>query len=672
MNIVILAFGPTKTTTAAIRRARRLAGASAAIVVVPATTMGRSAKVAGAATTASNGSAGLTEALADLEGPTLLIHDDAALGARALTTLGSELERHRAIAVPGTNDVGSDHFVGVLPPAEGADVALARMRNPHTGVELRRIIPTVLVGTADELAELIGSKIVDPRTTLTATTMRFVASAVVATHNGTCRQRMHAPAAPDGRPLLVASMIVRNEEETLEDCLASLAGLVDRVDLVDTGSSDATIEIARRHGAEVSTIEWRDDFGWARNQALERSRDAHFVLQIDADERVVCPDPIEFRRFLATFGPEYQGFQPRIVNYHDLERRAVTSEFRATRLFTTTDTAFLGAIHEAPVLVSKGEVSVPSSPLDMLWIDHIGYSQHFVGTRDKAERNVRIAAADVDTQENFRSLFHYARSMQLSDPTNPAIADHFQRALTYSEQANEQSRAHAYGSLANYRLQDGDVEGALELANEGAELVPADELCAVAACEALARLGRDREILEVLERRRIGGPISPLFSTEHLSRTLDSHEVAALASVGRFDEAYAKATTLLQQSPAAFQHWGPLIKSARSAGVDHVELLARLAVLDPSGSFDRIIAANLDAATTAAFAVRYFELGGLHAPVAATGILTAIVSEDPDTAIALTTPAHRLEPAVIRKLASMADDRGFPDIADALTDLAVA
>jgi hypothetical protein len=203
-------------------------------------------------------------------------------------------------------------------------------------------------------------------------------------------------------------------------------------------------------------------------------------------------------------------------------------------------------------------------------------------------------------------------------------------------------------------------------------LVPADELCAVAACEALARLGRDREILEVVERRRIGGPISPLFSTDHLNRAIDSHEVAALASVGRFDEAYAKATTLLQRSPGALQHWAPLIKSARRSGVDHVELIARLAVLDPSGSFDRIVAANLDAAATARFAVRYFELGGLHAPVAATGILTAIVSEDPDTAMALAAPAHRLEPAVIRKLASMADDRGFPDIADALTDLAVA
>jgi tetratricopeptide (TPR) repeat protein len=672
MNIVILAFGPTKTTTAAIRRGRRLAGASAVIVVVPATTLGRAAKVTGAGMTVANGSAGLREALAGLEGPTLLIHDDAALGGRGLTTLASELDRHRAVMVPGTNDVGSDHFVGVLPPVEGAEPALARMRNPHSGEELRRVIPTVLAGTADDLADLIDSRIVDPRTTLTATTMRFVASTVVATHNGTCRQRMHAPAAPDGRPLLVASMIVRNEEDTLEDCLASLSGLVDRIDLVDTGSTDGTIDIARRHGAEVSTIEWRDDFGWARNQALERSRDAHFVLHIDADERVVCPDPQEFRRFLATFGDEYQGFQPRIVNYHDLERRSVTSEFRATRLFTTTDTAFLGAIHESPVLVSKGEVSIPTSPLDMLWIDHIGYSQHFVGTRNKAERNVRIAAADVDTDQNFRSLFHYARSMQLSDPTDPTIPDYFQRALTFSEQANEQSRAHAYGSLANYRLQEGDVEGALSLANQGAELVPADELCAVAACEALARLGRHREILEVVERRRIGGPVSPLFSTDQLGRAIDSHEVAALASVGRFDEAYAKATTLLQRSPGALQHWGPLIKSARAAGVDHVDLLARLATLDPSGSFDRIIAANLDAATTAAFAVRYFELGGLHAPVAATGILTAIVSDDPDTALALTTPAHRLEPAIIRKLASMADDRGFPDIADALTDLAVA
>jgi hypothetical protein len=69
MNIVILAFGPTKTTTAAIRRGRRLAGTSAAIVVVPATTLGRSVKVTGAAMTEANGSAGLREALAGMEVP---------------------------------------------------------------------------------------------------------------------------------------------------------------------------------------------------------------------------------------------------------------------------------------------------------------------------------------------------------------------------------------------------------------------------------------------------------------------------------------------------------------------------------------------------------------------------------------------------------------------------
>lgn len=671
MNIVILAFGPSKTTTAAVKRARKLAGASVAIDVVAATELGRPHHLPGATVAEGIGSTGLRSVLSTKTGPTLLIHDDAALGPRALGILTGELERHRCVIVPGTNDVGSDHFVGVLPPVEQAEARLAQVTCSSAGTELRTIIPTVLFGEADSLDDLIESRIVDPRTTLTATTMRFVASKSVATHNGVCRSRLVTPGA-DGRPLLVASMIVKDEEETLEDCLVSLRGLVDRVDIVDTGSTDGTVDLARRLGANVSHVEWRDDFAWARNQALELSRDAHFVLQVDADERIVCAAPGEFRSFLATFGSEYKGFQPRIYNYGDVHRTTVSSEFRATRLFTTDDTEFVGAIHEAPVLISAGGVSVPASPLDMFAIDHIGYSREFVGARDKAARNIRIAEADAEVEEGFRTLFHLARSLQLVDGNDPTIPDLFERALTYEEQANPQSRAHAYGSLAQYRLQQGEVQAALELAELGAALVPADELCAVAACEALARLGRNREILSVIERLRVGGPIAPLFTTERLQRALAGHEVAALALTGRFEDAYVKALAILRTAPESFTQWAALVSGARTASADAAEVLSMAAVLDPTGSFDRVVATKLEPAIAARFAVRYFAHGGRYPSVAATGILTAIVADDLESALALTGPARHLEPAVIRKLATMADDRGFPEVAEALAEMAVA
>src|SRR5213592_4364106 len=87
------------------------------------------------------------------------------------------------------------------------------------------------------------------------------------------------------RPLLTAAMIARDEERHLPDCLASLTDVVDEVVLVDTGSVDSTVEIARAHGATVLHHVWRDDFSAPRNLGLDNAR-GRWILYIDADERL--------------------------------------------------------------------------------------------------------------------------------------------------------------------------------------------------------------------------------------------------------------------------------------------------------------------------------------------------------------------------------------------------
>lgn len=83
--------------------------------------------------------------------------------------------------------------------------------------------------------------------------------------------------------MLSLSMIVRDEADRLERCLASVAGFVDEMVLLDTGSSDATIAIAERCGAVVHQLPWPGDFAPARNEAL-RHVAGDWVLVLDADE----------------------------------------------------------------------------------------------------------------------------------------------------------------------------------------------------------------------------------------------------------------------------------------------------------------------------------------------------------------------------------------------------
>jgi tetratricopeptide (TPR) repeat protein len=85
--------------------------------------------------------------------------------------------------------------------------------------------------------------------------------------------------------MLSLSMVVRNEAERIEACLASVANFVDEMVLVDTGSNDATVAIAERCGAMVHQLEWPGDFAPARNHALSLVQ-GDWVLVLDADEQL--------------------------------------------------------------------------------------------------------------------------------------------------------------------------------------------------------------------------------------------------------------------------------------------------------------------------------------------------------------------------------------------------
>ncbi|MEQ9465159.1 MAG: glycosyltransferase, partial [Haliea sp.] len=81
-----------------------------------------------------------------------------------------------------------------------------------------------------------------------------------------------------------AIVITRDEEQHIGDCLASVAAVADEIIVLDSGSTDATVEIARRYTDKVVVTDW-PGFGIQKQRALERAT-GDWVLSIDADERV--------------------------------------------------------------------------------------------------------------------------------------------------------------------------------------------------------------------------------------------------------------------------------------------------------------------------------------------------------------------------------------------------
>jgi hypothetical protein len=105
---------------------------------------------------------------------------------------------------------------------------------------------------------------------------------------GAARARWLAAAL--GRPrgtTLSVSLICKDEADRIGRCLEAVAGWADQIVVLDSGSSDGTVEIARRYTDLVTVTDW-PGYGLQKQRALERCR-GEWVLSLDADE-VISPE----------------------------------------------------------------------------------------------------------------------------------------------------------------------------------------------------------------------------------------------------------------------------------------------------------------------------------------------------------------------------------------------
>ncbi len=97
-----------------------------------------------------------------------------------------------------------------------------------------------------------------------------------------------------------ATLIVKNEERNLSACLKSIQALADEIIIVDTGSEDRTIEIAKQFTQHIFHFDWCDDYSKARNEALKYAT-KKWVLIINADETLDPQSLKKIPRYLSQF-----------------------------------------------------------------------------------------------------------------------------------------------------------------------------------------------------------------------------------------------------------------------------------------------------------------------------------------------------------------------------------
>lgn len=181
-------------------------------------------------------------------------------------------------------------------------------------------------------------------------------------------------------------MIVRDEEATLGRCLASVAGLVDEMVVVDTGSSDDTVAIARSYGANVSHFDWVDDFAAARNFSLSEATHP-WRLVLDADQWII--DPGAALAVLDRLGCTEPAFIGMVDTFEAGEHEKLNTDvvpFREARI-VPHGVRYTGRVHEQPTPQDRFE-HVPVT------IGHDGYRPDALARKEG--RNATLLAAAIE------------------------------------------------------------------------------------------------------------------------------------------------------------------------------------------------------------------------------------------------------------------------------------
>ncbi|MGG0706024.1 tetratricopeptide repeat-containing glycosyltransferase family 2 protein [Bacillus paramobilis] len=234
------------------------------------------------------------------------------------------------------------------------------------------------------------------------------------------------------KPFMSACLIVKNEEDMLQKCLQSLQEGIDEIVVVDTGSTDATKEIAKEFTDKVYDFEWVNDFAAARNFAASKAS-GEWILAIDADE---CVDGENFKKAIKEVQLQKDKYNTYIVDIMNFvgkhgERTTVN---KMGRIYKNDGTIyFKGALHEQ-IVVAEGEQHIG---LSCLILYHYGYLAHIVEKQNKKDRNLKIVSEDLRNKKNDGfSLFNYGQELRRQGKTKKAL-NKFVEAYKYKKSINE-------------------------------------------------------------------------------------------------------------------------------------------------------------------------------------------------------------------------------------------
>ena len=229
------------------------------------------------------------------------------------------------------------------------------------------------------------------------------------------KQKKKNAGPPQALVRLSQVMIVKNEEKNIEKALSWAKRVAFEQIVIDTGSTDRTIEIAERMGAKVVEFEWVNDFSKAKNFAIEQAT-GNWIAFLDADEYFTEINTQKLMVFLkrimsdANMKANFHVINCAWVNVDEEGNRFSIQD--QERIFRNLPSIrYIGRIHERLGVEKANIVEV-----DEIEIIHTGYSHTALKETGKAARNVELLRLDLkDRPDDLNIKSYLADSLKMSE-----------------------------------------------------------------------------------------------------------------------------------------------------------------------------------------------------------------------------------------------------------------
>lgn len=218
-------------------------------------------------------------------------------------------------------------------------------------------------------------------------------------------------------------MIVKNEENYLERCLNSIKDIVDEIIIVDTGSTDKTVEIAESFGARVYYYKWNNNFSEARNESLKyATKDWIFIM--DADDEFYSADKEQFKALLNSKLDNDSVYFFETLNYcgSNIENSTITINLNPRLFKNNNGFHYEGEVHNQLVNSTIKYKALSHS----IRIHHYGYLDKNIVSKDKRNRNITLLKKQISKDStNKYAYFNLGNEYFALGDMNKALENYY-------------------------------------------------------------------------------------------------------------------------------------------------------------------------------------------------------------------------------------------------------